>query len=266
MLSDITIGKYYKTDSIIHRLDPRVKIIWTLQFMVIIISLNRILLYVPVILTLLMIIITSKVPFKTIIKTVKSMTFLIAFTFVLNIIFTSGDEILKIWIIKITKEGLYLGITMAIRLAILVVEASLLMHTTTPIHLSDGIEKLLSPLKKIGLPTSEIAMMMTISLRFIPTLIEETDKIMKAQISRGADFESKNFISRAKGMIPLLVPLFISAFRRADELAIAMESRCYHSGEGKTHMKEIRFKKEDFIAFFIMIAFLIFMIVLKRMI
>lgn len=266
MLNDITIGKYYPGQSFVHKLDPRTKIIWTFFFMFAVIVINNLLLYIPVMLGLLIIIAASKVPFKTAVGTVKSMSFLILFTFVLNIFFLrTGHVYFKYSMFAVTSDGLYMAVTMSVRIIILVIGASMLMFTTTPLLLTSGIEKLLGPFKRFGLPAHEIAMMMTIALRFIPTLIEETQKIMKAQMSRGADFESKNFMSRAKSMIPLLVPLFVSAFRRADELAIAMESRCYNMGKGKTSMKEIKFGKNDVTAFAIMGVSALVLIILSKL-
>ena len=242
MLQDITIGQYYPTNSIIHRLDPRVKLLFTFIFMVSLFITNSFLSYIFIVAVLICIISITKIPFSYIFRGIKAILFLLILTFILNVLFTQGGKIyFEYGFIKITHDGLILGFFMLIRLVLLI--------------LTDALEKALNPFKKVGLPAHEIAMMMTIALRFIPTLLDETDKIMKAQIARGADFESKNVLSRAKSMIPLLVPLFISAFRRADELAMAMESRCYHGGEGRTRLKELKYEKIDHIAIALILLF-----------
>lgn len=256
MLKDITIGQYFPTNSIIHKLDPRTKIIFTFALMISLFLTEKYPMYLFVTISILIVINISKIPVKVFLKSIRPMIMLLIFTFLLNIFLTPGEVIYKFYFLNITREGIDLGIKMLIRLVLLIITASLLMYTTTPIQLTDAIEKLINPLRVFKVPTHEIAMMMTIALRFVPTLLEETDKIMKAQMSRGADFESKNFINRAKSMIPLLVPLFISAFRRADELAMAMESRCYNGGVGKTRMNEIKFKKIDLYAFLILAIYL----------
>lgn len=249
MLKDITLGQFYPTGSKIHKLDPRVKLIFTFVFMITIFMINKFYPYLLVIGFIGFLAKVSKIPVKFLVKGVKPLWPLLVITFLINALLTQGEVLWSFWIFKITLEGLRLGAFMIIRLVLLIVGTSLLTLTTAPIELTDGIEKLLNPFKKIGLPAHEIAMMMTIALRFIPTLLEETDKIMKAQMARGADFESKNLIERAKSLVPLLVPLFISAFRRADELAMAMESRCYKGGEGRTRMNEISLDKSDYKAF-----------------
>lgn len=249
MLKDITLGQFYPTGSKIHKLDPRVKLIFTFVFMITIFMINKFYPYLLVVGFLVFLAKVSMIPGKFLIKGVKPLWPLLLITFLINALLTQGEILWSFWIFKITVEGLRLGFFMIIRLVLLIVGTSLLTLTTAPIELTDGIEKLLNPFKKIGLPAHEIAMMMTIALRFIPTLLEETDKIMKAQMARGADFESKNLIERAKSLVPLLVPLFISAFRRADELAMAMESRCYRGGEGRTRMNEISLEKSDYKAF-----------------
>ncbi|NLX61413.1 MAG: energy-coupling factor transporter transmembrane protein EcfT [Tissierellia bacterium] len=258
MIKNITIGQYFPTNSVIHRLDPRIKIIITFMFIV---SLFFVTSFYPYFLILAFIALTiklSRVPFKFVLKGLKPLLLIITITFLINIFMTKGEVVLSIGPLNITKEGIRQAVFMALRLIFLVMGTSLLTLTTSPISLTDGIEKLLSPLKRIGVPAHEIAMMMTIALRFIPTLLEETDKIMKAQMARGADFESGNIINRAKNLVPLLVPLFINAFRRADELAIAMEARCYRGGENRTRMKELKLNRNDIIAISFSLIFFIF--------
>jgi len=245
MLRDITIGQYYDVDSVIHKLDPRFKILASLLYLVSLFMIDKMLAYVVVIGFIAFVIKTAKIPVKFIIRGLKPVFLLIIFAFLINVLFTPGDPIFKLGIISISMAGIERAVFMAMRLILLIVGTSLLTLTTSPIELTDGIEYLLNPFKKIGLPAHELAMMMTIALRFIPTLLEETDKIMKAQMARGADFESGNIMNRAKALIPLLVPLFISAFRRADELAMAMEARCYRGGEGRTRLNVLKYSKVD---------------------
>lgn len=252
MIRDITLGQYYPGTSPVHNLDPRVKIISTLFFVCAIFFVKNFVGYAFVALFLLFAIRLSKLKLSMVLKGVKPLAFIIIFTSLLNLFLTQGEIIWKMGFLKITREGLYLAISMSLRLILLVMGTSLLTFTTSPIALTDGIEKLLSPFSRLGLPAHEIAMMMSIALRFIPTLVEETDKIMKAQMSRGADFESGNILSRAKAMVPILVPLFLSSFRRADELATAMECRCYHGGEGRTRLRELKIKSGDIVAIFVM--------------
>ncbi len=247
MLKDITLGQYYPSASPIHELDPRVKITFTFLFMISLFFVNKFYPYGLITIFLLIISKISKIPFKYLLKGVKPIWPLLAITFLINALMGTGREIYSFHFIKITDNGLRTGTFMVIRLLLLVTGTSLMTLTTKPMELTDGLEKMLSPFKKMGLPAHEIAMMMTIALRFIPTLLDETDKIMKAQMARGADFESGKITERAKSLIPLLVPLFISAFRRADELAMAMESRCYRGGEGRTHMNEISFSHKDIV-------------------
>ncbi|MGL5642632.1 MAG: energy-coupling factor transporter transmembrane component T family protein [Paraclostridium sp.] len=263
MLKDITIGQYYPTSSIIHKLDSRVKLIATFIFMVSLFIINEFWPYLIVVGSLIVVIKLSKIPGKFIIKGLKPLKWIIVFTFVINVFFIPGDPIWSFGFIKITSQGLSQAIFMGLRLIFLVVGTSLLTLTTSPIELTDGIERLLNPLRKIGFPVHELAMMMTIALRFIPTLLDETDKIMKAQMSRGADFESKNIINRAKNLVPLLIPLFISAFRRADELAMAMEARCYRGGYNRTKMKESIMTKADYIAYAIQFIYLGIIVVIR---
>lgn len=263
MFKDITIGQYYPEDSVIHRLDPRAKIIIMFLYIITLFFINNYLAYFFAFIYLIFIIKLSKVPLKFIIKGLKPLKWIIIITFVINIFLIPGEVIWRYGIFKITDEGLTTALLMAFRLTMLVMGTSLLTLTTSPIEMTDGIEELLKPLRKIGVPSHEIAMMMTIALRFIPTLIEETDKIMKAQIARGADFESGNLFSRAKNLIPLLVPLFVTSFRRADELAIAMEARCYKGGEGRTKLKQLEYKKSDYLAYLLNIGFFIFLASIK---
>lgn len=249
MLKDITLGQYYPTKSVLHKMDPRVKIMYTFVFMIGLFMLNSFFQYGLVVVFIGVIIKLSNIPAKHVLKGIKPLWPLLLITFLINSLLTQGEPIFQMWVFKLTKEGLIQGSFMIIRLVLLIGGTSLLTLTTAPIELTDGIEKLLKPFEKIKLPAHEIAMMMTIALRFIPTLLEETDKIMKAQMARGADFESKNIIQRAKSLVPLLVPLFVSAFRRADELAMAMEARCYRGGVGRTRMNELELENKDYKAF-----------------
>lgn len=263
MIREITIGQYYPAQSVIHRLDPRVKIISTLLFLVSLFVQDSLLGYAAATIFLFTVIKISKVPLKFIVKGLKAILFLLLFTVAMNLFLTDGGKILvNIGFLNITERGLRVSVFMALRLLYLVIGSSLMTFTTTPNALTDGIESLLRPLNKIGVPVHEVAMMMSIALRFIPILLEETDKIMKAQIARGADLESGNLIQKAKAMIPILVPLFVSSFRRANDLAMAMEARCYHGGEGRTKMKPLIYKKRDWAAYGIVIAYLAAVIVL----
>jgi len=256
MLKDITIGQYIPGDTPVHNLDPRIKIIITFVFIAALFFINKFFGYLFVVAFMLLAVGLSKIPVRYIFKGLKPLFVIILLTVALNIFMTEGEVIYTIWKLKVTKEGLIQAAFMALRLIFLITGASLLTLTTSPISLTDGIEKLLNPFRRIGVPAHELAMMMTIALRFIPTLLEETDKIMKAQMARGADFETGNIISRAKAMVPLLVPLFISAFRRADELALAMEARCYRGGENRTRMKQLSIEFRDYVAMLITIIFL----------
>lgn len=249
MIKDITIGQYIPGESFVHKLDPRVKIMISLLFIIDLFLVNNFEGYLFVLIFIIATVLISNLSFKYIYRGLKPIFAILLITAVLNIFMTSGKELAFSWsFIKIYKEGLIIAALMIIRLVFLIMGTSVLTLTTSPIELTDGIEKLLNPFKKIGVPAHELAMMMTIALRFIPTLMDETDKIMKAQMARGADFESGNLISRAKSLIPILVPLFISSFRRADELAMAMESRCYKGGDGRTRMKQLKIAKQDYIA------------------
>lgn len=255
MLKNITIGQYFPGDTYIHRLDPRVKIISVFLFIMSLFFINTFYPYALVLLFMMLTIGISKIPVRYILKGLKPIAILITITFAINLFMTKGEVIYEIGPLDITKEGITQATFMALRLIFLVTGTSLLTLTTSPISLTDGIESLLKPLKKIGISSHELAMMMTIALRFIPTLLEETDKIMKAQMARGADFESGNIIKRAKSLVPLLVPLFISAFRRADELAMAMEARCYRGGDTRTRMKQLILRNTDYVAMFVVILF-----------
>ena len=254
MIRDITIGQYYPAKSILHRLDPRVKLVSTLLYLVSLFLFRSIAGYLVATLFLIGIIRLSRVPFGYIVKGLKPVIMLLMITVVFNLFLKKEGEVLvHIWRLSITTAGLRNAVYMAVRLIYLIIGSSLMTFTTTPNELTDGIEALLNPLNKIRVPVHEVAMMMSIALRFIPILLEETDKIMKAQQARGADFESGNIIQRAKAMIPILVPLFVSAFRRAYDLAMAMEARCYRGGEGRTKMKPLRYKGRDRAAY-VMIA------------
>ena len=259
MLSNISIGQYFPSDSFVHRLDPRMKILITLIFVMAIFMANSLAAYLVVGAFVLIAILASKLPISLLLKSIKPLWIIIVFTMGIHIFSTPGQEIVSYQFIHITREGVIMGTEMGARLIFLILFSSLLTFTTSPIRLTDGVEHLLNPFRRFGVPAHELAMMMTIALRFIPTLLEETDRIMKAQTSRGADFESGSIIHRVKSMVPLLVPLFISAFRRADDLAIAMEARCYRGGDNRTRMKELRYTKLDVIAG-IALAILVFVL------
>jgi len=255
MLKNITIGQHYPIESKIHDLDPRVKISITFIYIISLFLINKFYAYFLVFLFLAIVIGLSKVPFKMIIRGLKPILIIIAITFLINLFMTPGEILYQIGFLDITREGLRQAGFMALRLILLIIGTSMLTLTTSPILLTDGIESLLNPYKKIGLPAHELAMMMTIALRFIPTLMEETEKIMKAQKARGADFESGNIVRRAKSLVPLLVPLFVSAFRRADELAMAMEARCYRGGEHRTRMRKLMMVRADYVAILISVIY-----------
>ena len=247
---DITLGQYYPGNSFIHRLDPRTKILSTLLLIIAVFLANTAVGYAALCAMVLFIILISGLPFMLVLKSVKPLLFIIVLTLVLHVVMGQGEHVLYQWkFIRVTEEGLRLGVQMAMRLILLLMISSILTFTTSPIVLTDGIEALLSPFRVIGVPAHELAMMMTIALRFIPTLMEETDRIIKAQTARGADFSGGNLLVRAKNMLPILVPLFISAFRRADDLAVAMEARCYRGGEGRTRMHQLAYRSGDVMAF-----------------
>ncbi|GMQ63158.1 energy-coupling factor transporter transmembrane component T family protein [Vallitalea maricola] len=263
MIRDITIGQYYPANSYIHKLDPRMKLLGTLAFIISLFIASNVWGYIVAFVYLGAVIIISKVPLRFMLKGLKAIFIIIILTVVLNLFFTTGEEkLFNIGSVVVYKEGLYFAALMAIRLIFLIIGSSILTLTTSPIQLTDGIEYSLNPLKKIKVPAHEIAMMMTIALRFIPILLEETDKIMKAQMARGADFESGGIVKRAKSLIPLLVPLFISAFRRADDLALAMEARCYRGGEGRTRMKQLKYTKYDLVALIVLVVYITILIIL----
>lgn len=248
MLKDITLGQYFPGDTLAHKLDPRTKLLITVLYIVALFTAKSYLAYGILVLTLVIAVRISRVSVKALFKGLKPVLFIIAFTAVLNLFYTPGKEIWHFWIFHMTLEGVRAAVTMMLRITLLIMGTFLLTYTTSPIRLTDGLESLLNPLKAIKLPVHELAMMMSIALRFIPTLIEETDKIMSAQKARGADFDTGNLLQKAKALVPLLVPLFISAFRRADELAIAMECRCYHGGEGRTRLRQLKLKGIDIAA------------------
>ncbi len=262
MIRDITFGQYYQTDSVIHKLDPRVKLMGTLVFIISLFLGKSVWLYLGVTIFLAAVIRASKVPLKFIVKGLKAVLVLIIFSAAFNLFLTAGEPLVHIWKLTITKEGVYQAVFMVVRLIYLIMGTSIMTLTTTPNHLTDGLEKGLGFLRVIRVPVHEIAMMMSIALRFIPILVEETDKIMKAQMARGADFESGSLLKRAKAMVPVLVPLFISAFRRANDLAMAMEARCYHGSEGRTKMKPLKYSRTDKAAYAILFAYLGAMIAL----
>ncbi len=248
MFKNITIGQYIPGSSIIHRLDPRTKILSTMFLIISLFLVDSFWGYGLIGLGIILVIRASEIPWKFVLRGLKPLFVILLLTVSLHLFMTEGEPIFQIWFLKVTREGVIRGLMMGFRLILLVVGTSLLTLTTSPINLTDGIESLLKPGKKIGIPAHELAMMMTIALRFIPTLLEETEKIMKAQMARGADFQSGGIIQRAKSLIPLLVPLFVNAFRRADDLAVAMEARGYRGGEGRTKFRELHFSKIDVIA------------------
>ena len=250
MLKDITLGQFFPGNSVIHRLDPRTKLLALVAYIVALFIAKSWLSYGLMLVFLVTVIAVSKIPVKSIVRGMKPLVLILVFTGILNLFFTEGETVLvSFWVITVTLEGLLRAIFMMARILMLITGTFLLTFTTSPIALTDGLESLMGPLKVIRVPVHELSMMMCIALRFIPTLIEETDKIMCAQKARGADFETGSLLQRAKALVPILVPLFISAFRRADELATAMECRCYQGGEGRTKMKILRFKRWDMSAF-----------------
>ena len=265
MLKDITLGQYFPGDTLAHRLDPRTKLLATVLYIIAIFLAKGPIAYGVLILTLIVSVRISKVGARALFRGLKTVLFIIAFTAVLNLFYTPGTVIAQFWIFHVTREGVITAIAMMLRISLLIMGTFLLTYTTSPISLTDGLESLLSPLKKLRLPIHELAMMMSIALRFIPTLIEETDKIMSAQKARGADFESGNIFQRAKALVPILVPLFISAFRRADELATAMECRCYHGGEGRTKLHVLKYQRRDYVALAGGVVILALVVVLRRL-
>ena len=269
MLKDITIGQFIDTGSFLHKMDSRIKLILTILYVVCLFMIDSFLAYLIFSLFTLFLVFLSKIPIKVIIKGLKPMIFILAFTVLINLFMIPGEKVVSLnvfglFTLGVSREGIISALFMAVRIVFLVIGTSILTLTTTPIMLTDGIEKLLKPFNKIKVPSHEIAMMMTIAIRFIPTLAEETDKIIKAQTARGADFESGNILKRGKAMIPILVPLFVSAFRRADDLAVAMDSRCYHGGENRTRMKELKVTAKDIWAFLGVTVFFVAVIFLDK--
>ncbi|MDO5408268.1 MAG: energy-coupling factor transporter transmembrane component T [Eubacteriales bacterium] len=264
MIRDITIGQYYPVDSVLHKMDPRTKLFGTMIFIISLFLANNIAAYVVATVFMVGAIRLSKVPFKFIVRGLKAIVVLLLISVSFNLFLTPGRVIFQLGFLKLTWEGLETAGFMALRLIYLVIGSSVMTLTTTPNELTDGLEKSLGFLNKIGVPVHEVSMMMSIALRFIPILIEETDKIMKAQMARGADFESGNLIQKAKSMVPLLVPLFISAFRRATDLAMAMEARCYHGGEGRTKMKPLHYSKRDYVAYAVYVIYMVMIVLARR--
>ena len=263
MLKDITLGQYFPGNTFVHRLDPRTKLLLVIVYIVSLFLCRWFISYGVAFVFLVLAVAVSRIRLKALFKGLKPLIFIILFTALINLFYSDGEVLAKFWIFTITKEGLLNAFFLVIRIIMLVTGTFLLTYTTSPIALTDGLEALLSPLKKIRFPVHELAMMMSIALRFIPTLIEETDKIISAQKARGADFETGNIFRRAKALVPILIPLFVSAFRRADELATAMECRCYHGGDGRTKMKQLRYRLCDLTAFLIGAALLAGVIVLR---
>ena len=250
MLKNITLGQYFPGNTPVHRLDPRTKLLLVLVYIVALFLCKWFVSYGIALAFLVLTVLLSRIRLRTLFSGLKPLFIIILFTAVINLFYSDGQPLVKFWIFTITREGIFNALFLVIRIMLLVMGTFLLTYTTSPISLTDGLESLLSPLKKLHFPVHELAMMMSIALRFIPTLIEETDKIISAQKARGADFESGNIFRRAKALIPILIPLFVSAFRRADELATAMECRCYHGGKGRTKLKQLRFSVGDLIALF----------------
>ena len=263
MLKDITMGQFFPGNSIVHRLDPRTKILMVVLYIAALFTAKSYVSYAFMIAFLIVCVRLSTIKFKMLLKGLKPLLIIIIFTVFLNLFLTNGEHVIfQVWRLRLTWEGVRTAAFMFLRLALLIMGTFLLTYTTSPISLTDGLERLLNPLKKIKVPVHELAMMMSIALRFIPTLIEETDKIMSAQKARGADFETGSLFSRAKALLPFMIPLFISAFRRANELAIAMESRCYHGGEGRTRMNVLVMKRRDWSALAVGLGVLAVVIVL----
>ena len=263
MLRDITLGQYYQTDSVLHRLDPRVKLIGTFAFIVGLFLAGNVAGYAVAAIFLVSMIKLSHVPVKFMLKGMKAIAFLIVITVVFNTFMTPGEVLVQVWKLKVTKEGLIMAAKLALRLSFLIIGSSIMTLTTTPNQLTDAIESVMGPLKRLHVPVHEVAMMMSIALRFIPILMEETDKIMKAQEARGASFDSGNLLDKTKALIPLLVPLFISAFRRANDLAMAMEARCYRGGDSRSKMKPLIYRRRDVMGYGVLISFLACIIVTR---
>ncbi len=264
MLRDITLGQYYQTDSVLHRMDPRTKLVGTLIYIVSLFIFRNAGAFLIATVFLFAVIKMSKVPFKYMMRGMKSIFMLLMLTVVFNLFLTPGIPLVTFWKLTISEEGLRIAVFTAIRLVYLIIGASIMTLTTTPNHLTDGMESLMGPMKVFKVPVHEVAMMMSIALRFIPILLEETDKIMKAQAARGADFEHGSIIKRAKSLVPILVPLFVSAFRRANDLAMAMEARCYRGGDGRTKMKPLKYEVRDKVSYVVLIAYFVLVIVAGR--
>ena len=256
MLTDITLGQYFPGESPLHQMDARVKIVLLFFYIISIFLFDENLNYAIMTTSAVLLICLSRLPVIMVLKSIKPLWWIILFSFFMHIFSTPGEALVKVWVFEITKEGILRGFIISLRLVLLIMISSLLMFTTSPLKLTDALESLMSPLKGVGFPAHELAMMMTIAMRFIPTLLEETDKIIKAQQSRGSDIGDGNVIQRTKGMLPVLVPLFISAFRRADELSVAMEARCYRGGAGRSRMKQQRVHKIDYTATVVFIIFI----------
>ena len=266
MLKDITLGQYFPGNTVAHRLDPRTKILLVTLYIIALFSAKGLLGYMVMAATLAVCVKISKVGFKSLVRGLKPLVVIIAFTGILNIFFTPAETYLLEWgILRISEKGIQNALFMVVRIMLLVMGTFLMTYTTSPIRLTDGLESLLGPLKRLRVPVHELALMMAIALRFIPTLIEETDKIMSAQKARGADFESGNIFQKAKALVPILVPLFISAFRRADELATAMECRCYHGGDGRTKLHVLKYQRRDYVALAGGAVILALVVVLRRL-
>ena len=264
MLKDITLGQYFPGNTLAHRLDPRTKLMMVVIYIVALFCAKSFISYGILALFLFISVKISKVGFKALIRGMKPLIVILIFTAVLNMFYTPGHELFSFWRFTLTVEGIWSAVFMVIRIALLIMGTFLMTYTTSPIALTDAIESLLEPLKKLRAPVHELAMMMSIALRFIPTLIEEADKIMSAQKARGADFETGNILRRAKAMVPILVPLFISAFRRADELATAMECRCYHGGEGRTKLHVLCYHKRDLLCILLTSLITIAVVIISR--
>lgn len=259
MIKNITLGQYFPGDSAVHKLDPRVKLLITLGLIIVIFFIQTVYGYLALVALLMSAVIISGVSFKYVLKGIRPLWLILVIMFVLNVFFISGETVLWEWgVLRITLEGLIKAIVMAVRLILLVMATTILTLTTSPMEITDGLERLLSPLKVIRFPAHEMALMMSIALRFIPTLVEETDRIMKAQTARGASFDSGGLIARAKGLVPILVPLFVGAFKRADELALAMEARCYNGGKNRTRMKVLKIEGRDYVAIGAAVALVVF--------
>lgn len=266
MLKDITIGQYFPTGSIVHKTDPRIKIGIVFIYIVFLFLFKSFLGYGLMFLFVIAATKISKIPVSLIVRGLKPLRWIILITFIINVLFTTGEPLFSIGFLTVSKDGVVIALRMAIRLSLLVLGTSLLTLTTSPVSLTDGIEGLLSPFKKVGFPAHELAMMITIALRFIPTLIDETDKILKAQMARGADFESGNVINRAKNMVPLIVPLLLNSINRADELSIAMEARCYHGDEGRTKLNPLKLESKDIVVFLISVGYFVAVVLFERFI